>query len=143
MKSPDGRECSELHQRPKISLSGERTTKVCFLNPQRRTVEQITVDDCAITQGVRCDWLLLLNDAISRAEIYVELKGSDIPHAVEQLKATIVQLSADFRRLPKRCLVVFTRSPMSGTDIQNLKVRFWNDFSARFEMVRDGAEVPL
>ena len=143
MRSPDGRECSTFLRHKKIALSGRRTTTLYLLNPQEREVEQVQVDDCAITEGPRCDWLVILNDAISRQEIYVELKGSGVSHAVEQLRTTIRKVSADCKRLPKRCFVVFTRNPMAGTDIQNHKVKFRRDFTARFDLVRDKTEVPL
>ena len=64
------------------------------LNPTEREVEKIEVDGCVITEGIRCDWLVRLNDATSKEEIYVELKGSDVYHAVEQLQASVERLSA-------------------------------------------------
>ena len=76
MKSPDGRKCSKFLRDKKIALSGTRTTKLYLLNPAERRVEQIEVDGCAMTEGKRCDWLVRLNDASSKEEIYVELKGS-------------------------------------------------------------------
>jgi hypothetical protein len=99
------------------------------------------VDGCAITEGIRCDWLVLKNDRQPHEEIYVELKGSDVYHAVEQLKATIQKLSSDRTKIAKRCLVVFTRNPMTGTDVQKSKIAFKKDFNAVFEPVRDGAEI--
>ena len=79
MRSPDdGRECGTFTQHPKIALSGARTSTLYLLNPKRRNAEKIEVDGCAITEGPRCDWLVLLNDATSHEEIYVELKGSDV-----------------------------------------------------------------
>ena len=135
MRSPDGRECSTFLRHTKIALTGQRTTAFYLLNPNQRAVEKVQVDDCAITSGPRCDWLVLLDDAISREEIYVELKGSDVYHAVEQLEATINQLSADRLHLPKRCFVVFTRNPMTGTDVQKHKVKFLQNFKAVFRPV--------
>lgn len=143
MRSPDGRECSTFTQQIKIALSGRRTSTLYLLNPNQRTAEKIRVDDWAITQGPRCDWLVLLNDATSREEIYVELKGSDVYRAVEQLRATIVNLPADRTRLPKRCFVVFTRNPMTGTDVQINEDKFYRDLRAVFRPVKDRAEVPL
>jgi hypothetical protein len=93
--------------------------------------------------GIRCDWLVRLNDATSKEEIYVELKGSDVRHAVEQLRATIVKLSADRAKFPKRCFVVFTRNPLTGTDVQQLKLQFRKTFNSLFQPVRDKAEIPL
>jgi hypothetical protein len=143
MKSPDGRECSTFRQHRKLALSGKKTTTLYLLNPDERIVEQIEVDGCAIMDGIRCDWLVRLNDATSKEEIYVELKGSDVRHAVEQLRATIVKLSADRAKFPKRCFVVFTRNPLTGTDVQQLKLQFRKTFNSLFQPVRDKAEIPL
>ncbi len=93
MKSADGRECSFVRHK-KILLAGKKTTKLHLLNPTAREVEKIEVDGCAITEGRRCDWLILVQDRKPHEEIYVELKGSKIHHAVEQLEAAIQKLSA-------------------------------------------------
>jgi hypothetical protein len=66
----------------KLVLGGKKTASFYLLNPTEREVERIEVDGCAITEGKRCDWLVLLDDAISKEEIYVELKGSAVYHAV-------------------------------------------------------------
>jgi nucleotidyltransferase/DNA polymerase involved in DNA repair len=76
-------------------------------------------------------------------EIYVELKGSDIYHAVEQLEASIEKLSIDRARLDKRCLVVFNRNPMTGTDVQRNKVTFKKNYNAAFQLVPGGTEISL
>jgi hypothetical protein len=143
MNSPDGRDCSEFLQYKKIALGGAKTSTLYLLNPQERKVEKIQVDDCAITEGLRCDWLVLLNDAVSQEEIYVELKGSDVSHAVDQLKATIEKLSADRSRFPKRCLVVFTRCTMFQTDVQICMKTFKKKFNAGFFLIRSKAAVAL
>jgi hypothetical protein len=143
MKSPDGRECSTFFQHKRIVLSGKKTTKLYLLNPTERQVEQIVVDGCAITEGQRCDWLVRLNDAISNEEIYVELKGSAVYYAVEQLLATIPKISTDFSKLPKRCFIVFNRNPMVGTDAQKYKLKFLQIFNSSFDLVRNQAEITL
>lgn len=143
MKSPDGRQCSEFLQHKTITLGGKRTSILYLLNPQERRVEKIQVDDCAITEGLRCDWLILANDAAPKEEIYVELKGSDVYHGVEQLEVTINKLSTDRARLRKRCFIVFSRNPMFLTDSQKYKVRFRKTFNAVFDLVRSKSEVVL
>jgi hypothetical protein len=143
MKSPDGRECSKILRDKKIKLSGKRTSTVYLLNPTERAVQRIEVDDCAITIGLRCDWLVLLNDSISRVEIYVELKGSDVPHAIKQIEATIKRMSADHMKRQKRSLVVLKQVPIERTVVQNTRQRFQRDFNSTFETIRHNAEVRL
>jgi hypothetical protein len=143
MKSPDGRECSAFLRHKKLALSGKKTTTLYLLNPTERQVERIEVDGCVITQGIRCDWLVRLNDATSQEEIYVELKGSAVYHAVDQLRASMEMLSADCANFPKRCFIVFNRNPMIGTDVQKYKVQFRQQFKSGLELVKDGAERPL
>ena len=144
MKSPDGqRECSAFHKHKRISLSGKRTTTVCLLNPSGKEVEQIEVDGCAITDGLRCDWLVRVIGDATRKEVFIELKSSDVSRAIEQLRASIIQLSEQKSTHPKNAIIVFSRNPMDGTDVQNQKVKFLKEFNAAFKMVRDNSEMPL
>ena len=68
----------------------ENKRKIIFLNPQRLPYERVDVDGCIIKEGVRCDKLLLSAD--EREERYVELKGTDVMHAIDQLEETIKRL---------------------------------------------------
>jgi hypothetical protein len=101
------------------------------------------VDGCAITDGRRCDWLVRLVDAPSKEEIFVELKGTGVSDAIVQLRESIAKLSVQKNTHPKRAVIVFTRNPMSGTDIQIQQVKFFNEFRATFIMVRNNSEISL
>ena len=68
----------------------ENKRKIIFLNPQSLPYERVDVDGCTINDGVRCDKLLLSAD--EREERYVELKGTDVMHAIDQLEETIKRL---------------------------------------------------
>ena len=68
----------------------ENNRKIIFLNQQRLPYERVDVDGCTINEGVRCDKLLLSAD--EREERYVELKGIDVMHAIDQLEETIKRL---------------------------------------------------
>ena len=62
-------------------------------NPGGKMVRQFKVDGEVFPSGsgpLRCDWLVL-NDTDQHA-YYIELKGSDIPHAIAQIEATICAL---------------------------------------------------
>lgn len=68
----------------------ENKRKIIFQNPQRLPYKCVDVDGCTIRNGIRCDKLLLSAD--EHEERYVELKGTDVMHAIDQLEETIKRL---------------------------------------------------
>lgn len=67
-------------------------------NPARNHVRQFKVDGEVFTAQStesRCDYLLL-NDTETKS-YYIELKGSDLPKAIEQIENTIRLLSPSIR----------------------------------------------
>lgn len=83
-------------------------------NKKRITLSRRQVDGCLISNGIKCDWMLV--DEASKTEIYIELKGCDVTHAVQQICKTAEQLGTNGNR--KWGYVICTRSPMSATEIQ-------------------------
>lgn len=69
-----------------------------------------------------------------KIEIYIELKGSDILHAVKQLESTISLLSDNPQTIKKLCFVVSTRVPKQTTNIQQLQSKFKKKFNASFRI---------
>lgn len=47
------------------------------------------VDNYIITEGDKCDALILVKEGGDVAEVFVELKGSDVSHAITQLEETL------------------------------------------------------
>ena len=80
-------------------------------------VKQINILIGPQASGKRCDYLVVLSD---NQEIYIELKGSKVAYAVEQIIATIPQLTADTSK-PKLDFICSTRCPMTSPEIQKLK----------------------
>src|SRR5207237_10899918 len=105
---PGGKRCDKRISHKRIKLSGQRTSTLYLLNPERRKVDRIEVDGCAITTGLRCDWLVCAITGGPHEEIFVELKGVDIEHAIKQIEATIPKLSIDTRLRRTRCQVDLT-----------------------------------
>lgn len=61
-------------------------------NPNRRSIDQIQVDGCKITDNsIRCDYLFI--DVDTKKKIFVELKGKNVDHAVKQIVATVKRLA--------------------------------------------------
>ncbi len=85
-------------------------------NKNNRRLQRHQVDGCRIVNGIKCDWLLVDED--TRTEIFIELKGSDVDHAVNQICASASQLSSAPKK--KWGYVICTKNPMSSTEVQNL-----------------------
>lgn len=125
-------ECEKYKTDEKIVLQ-ENKSKITFLNSEHIQVLKIRVDGCVIkdNESLRCDYMLIPNSEI---EIYVELKGSDVPHAVKQIEATIQTLSEDVKKKKKLCFVVSTRVPKQTTSIQQIQSQFKKKFNASFRV---------
>ena len=96
----------------------EKQSKFILLNPERKPVDYITVDGCIYPRGHRdlcCDFALNFEDKT----IFVELKGSDITHAIKQVLAT--KQDAKFPINPNKTAVIVT-SKMPKDD-QSLRLQ--------------------
>ncbi len=99
----------------------------------------MTVDGCQITNGVRCDKLLICEDN----EYFIELKGSDVKHAIEQLKASINQLG-DSHVLSRQAYIIATScSPKLQTSIQKSKLEFKKYLHSSLIVERAGCTVKI
>ena len=130
----------EKRIRDKRIVLEEKRSSITFVNNCRKRVRRIEVDDCVITEGKRCDYLLVTPE---KTEYYVELKGKNVGHGVKQIEATINKLSADKRQRPKLAFVIATRYPLAGTDIQKHQERFKNIYSAKLLFPRPNSEIEL
>lgn len=110
-------QCCEIKNYKVITLHENRSI-FNFYNPNRKNVTCVVVDGCAIINGPKCDHLLI--DA-NLVEHFVELKGSDVKHALLQLERSIEQLGVN---TPRYAFVVSTKCPMIGADIQRAKKKF-------------------
>lgn len=125
-------ECEEYKSDARLVLQ-ENKSKIIFLNPNQDQVLIIRVDGCVIKDNeiLRCDYAIVPCDEI---EIYVELKGSDISHAVKQIESTIKLLSDNPQKIKKLCFVVSTRVPKQSTSVQQLQSQFKKKFNASFRI---------
>lgn len=121
-------ECEEYRTDTKIVLQ-ENRSKITFLNPNQDKILTIKIDGCVISDNnvLRCDYAIVLSNEV---EIYIELKGSDISHAVKQIESTIKLLWEDPKKRRKLCFVVSTRVPRQTTRVQNLQSQFKKNFNA-------------
>lgn len=126
--------CQTITKDSLFSLSEPKTkSKLVISNPSRGKVIVIKVDGCVISDNItlRCDYALYPQTG---TEIYAELKGCNVNHAIKQLESTIKRISVDPQKDPKLCIVVSTRVPKQGTNIQSLQLRFKSRYNARLRV---------
>ncbi|WP_295232699.1 hypothetical protein [uncultured Chryseobacterium sp.] len=102
-------------------------SKLTLENTNEVQSESVKVDGCEIKdKSIRCDFLHIAKDI----EFYIELKGQDLEHALNQIKTTIKRLSSNIKSVPKKSYVICTRSPLTSTEIQNYKREFKKDYNS-------------
>ena len=87
------------------------------------------MDGCAITDGIRCDYLLRRSE--EELEYFIELKGCNVGHAIDQLRASIKQLSADVTKKAKMAFVISTKPyPLTNSTVQLAMKEFKTKFNS-------------
>ena len=117
--------CEEVVKDRRFTLK-ERQAKITFVNGSKAAIRKVQIDNCVITEGLRCDWLLI---DPAQSEYYVELKGSNMRHAIKQLKATMARTG--LAACPKRyCFIIGTRCTLSRTEIRIETRYFMRDYNS-------------
>ncbi len=100
------------------------------------------VDGIVITTGLRCDKLVLINSVVSLNQwdlIYLELKGTDISHAIRQLRATIKNtiFQNPFNR-NRYARIVGSSFPSnkSTPDMEKAKIEFKKKYSCELKALK-------
>ena len=118
----------------------EHRSIVRFHNSSRLVYKRVQVDGCALVDGDKCDNMLCSND--EREERYVELKGSDVPHAIVQLRTTIIKLG-EFDGNRHSYVVCTKVAPQITTIIQKAKIEFWKRFKSELQVKESPLDIVL
>lgn len=98
----------------------EKQSKFILLNPERKSVDYITVDGCIYSRGhheLCCDYALNFDDTT----VFVELKGSDIAYAIKQVLAT--NQDAKFPiNTNKSAIIVTSKMPKDDSSLKQQKI---------------------
>jgi len=86
--SEKGFTASDHGVRNQFVCSEKRSKYALSLDPKMEGW-RYQVDGYIITDGEKCDALILIKDGDDFAEVFVELKGSDVSHAIAQLEETL------------------------------------------------------
>ena len=116
--------CNECNNN-RIIVTEENKRKFIFQNNSNHMVNKVKVDGCYIINGAKCDYLIeLISSDIVETVFYIELKGSDINHAIEQIEITLQHCREIHNNANKECYIILSRFPSSGTSSQTLKKKF-------------------
>lgn len=112
----------------KVFSFSEQKSTLLLKNNDEVSSTKVHVDGFEINDdGVRCDYLHIAKEV----EMYIELKGQDIAHAVKQIIRTISILSEDQKKQRKICYIICTRSPLTSTEIQNFDRMFRQKYNSK------------
>lgn len=120
----------------------ENKRKIIFLNPDRKDYKRVQVDGCAIDDKVtlRCDKLLVSAD--EHEERYVELKGTEVMHAIDQLESSIQRLG-EFDDNRHAYVISTNVAPAYTTKIQQKALLFKKKYSSELLVREKQLEVAL
>lgn len=83
--------CAECNSNRVIPVRDEKNPQTYVAqNPAKKFCCKIRVDGCLITGSEKCDFLVL--NCADRNAFFIELKGSDLPKACNQIRLAVEQL---------------------------------------------------
>ena len=111
--------CEFQHeQRSTVICKDKGKTQYIYENQSNDFLSKYFVDGGLIIAGVKCDFLLLNCD--KKHSYFIELKGSDIIHAIEQIDHSIDTLKSQLAKGSKIfARIVLTR--VNTTELKNPK----------------------
>lgn len=124
-------ECVELSDVSRIKLE-ECGRKIVLLNPANEEYRLIRVDGCVIKNGLRADWLV---EKKGSGSLIVELKGTDVGHAVQQVEATLSHFSSKYVLTePVGAIIICQQVPKAATTLQTAVVRIRKKYKAKLKV---------
>jgi len=118
--------CKE-RQKEIVSRDKGSQIKHIAINQDEKKVTHYKIDGEVIKTGLRCDFLLMNEEEESRTAYLIELKGSDLLHAVEQLKSTKTLLEEQLKNYTVHFRIVLNR--ISTHDSMNKDFRKFQEIN--------------
>ncbi len=131
--------CETQTGNPKVPCK-EKRASIYFITRKGCVIRKIKVDGCVFRNETCCDYLVVDHNDI---EHFVELKGSKVSRAFEQLAATIKKLSDNPSGGAKCAYVICFKNPLGSTEIQVTQANFKRDYNATLYVEKPGYKVIL
>ena len=112
----------------KVFTYKEKRSSLTLYNNDEVLSEKIVVDGCEINDDdIKCDFMHIAKGV----EMYIELKGQDLLHAMKQIERTIRLLSFNIKTQEKISYIICTRSPLISTEIQAYDREFRKKYNSK------------
>ena len=129
----DFENCTTTTNQPILRLEENRRS-FRINNPNRISLKKVIVDGCLIPgTEEKCDYLVEYENH-SLFAIFLELKGKDFNKAIAQIVNTMKLTSKEYPQHHRTAIVVVSRIPKAGTNIQLEKKRFKKQFNSNLEV---------
>lgn len=107
-----------------------------FLNPERVDFFRVKFDGCLVKNAVACDWLVIRQ---ATDNILVELKGTDVEHALEQIEAAFEYMAREKLLADKNAALIVCsrphRTPKFSSKLQKARARLSERYKAPLHVV--------
>lgn len=116
------KKCLNFKDRRSIVSISENKSTYRLSNYQKLEIECFHVDGCLITEGEKCDYLLIV--AERNRNVLIELKGKDVLKAISQIKTTFQRLNRSLNGIfYGRIVTTATYAPaMDSNEAKRLKI---------------------
>lgn len=114
--------CLKYCDRRNVAKVEENGKMIQFINNKKKKIALYRVDGCILDEGIKCDFLFLVVE--DKKAFFIELKGSDIEKAVQQILKTVEQLQSSLPKymLDARIITTRVRTPaLKSTYIMKLE----------------------
>lgn len=143
-----GSACSSISNKKIICFKDSGASrKVIFNNNLQLEVVDVRVDGCLIKHDIpKCDFMLIIPSGYKYSENFIELKGSNVLRAVEQISSTIDHLSNNgilYKKTLKAGYIACSRFPREDTTVQSLKMKMKRDYNLALTIKSQQIEIDL
>jgi hypothetical protein len=130
----------EITTEQSVIVLKENRSRLIIKNSRKEKVRRVLVDGCAITEGQRCDFLII---GPNNSEYFVELKGCNVEHAIKQLEISINKLGERIKSIERYSIIVSSRCPLFTPKIQQLKLYFKKNLMSNLTIKNNFLEIDI
>lgn len=115
--------CVKYHDARKTCTVSEKGKTYTLLNESGFKVKLVAVDKCIIREegNKSCDFLLNIDEKQVKRAIFIELKGGDLAHALQQVYDSLIYLKDEFKSHQFDARIVGTRDVPGYINIPTYK----------------------